>query len=220
MVLVLLFPIKLWAGTRWCLASHSVSEYKSQAVHHLQEMAVPTSQFSCRFLEQFTQLSSNWDTIQSWQSTSVLHLISTSIAALQEEGFYQVPCWAFLWSPPCQRPSHLADLHHIQLCLQTGQGGIVMATSTLGHSTPLLTLGIIAAHEENGHHPTCRRGKHRSSHLLQDKPQLFKEKSKEPKLFFIFGNWRTLGLWWLHSIRTYTKLNRETLRCIKDQPKT
>lgn len=63
-----------------------------------------------------------------------------------------------------------------------------MATSTLGHCTPLLTLGIIATHEENGHHPTCRRGERSSSYLLQDKPQLFKEKSKEPKLFFIFGN--------------------------------
>lgn len=56
--------------------------------------------------------------------------------------------------PPCHCPSHLADLHHIQLCLQTGQGGIVVATSTLGHSTPLLALGVIAAHEEDGHHPT------------------------------------------------------------------
>lgn len=81
-----------------------------------------------------------------------------------------------------------------------------MATSTLGHSAPLLTLGVIAAHEEDGHHPTWGRGEHSSSYLLQDSLQRFKNRCKEPKSL-ICGSSETTSLRWFLCISSYTKLN-------------
>lgn len=174
--MVLAFPLSVWV--------------QIAGMPHLEAGCTNTSFVS----EQFSCFNSNRASIRCQQSTSILHLASTSTVAQQEGGFYQALSWAFLRLPPCQSPSHLADLHHIQLCLQTCQGGIIMATRTLGHSAPLLTLGIIAAHEEDGHHPTCRRGEQGGSHLLQDKPQLFKKQTNEPKPFSIFRSQRALGL--------------------------
>lgn len=156
MVLALLFPIKLCLSRKQMAPGFPLSVWVQISGSDLSLGA------GCTYIsfvsEQFICFNSNQASIHSQQSTSILHLASTSTVAGQEGGFYQAPSWAFLSSPPCQSPSHLADLHHIQLCLQTRQCGIIMATGTLGHSAPLLTLGIIAAHEEDGHHPTCRRG--------------------------------------------------------------
>lgn len=47
--------------------------------------------------------------------------------------------------------SDLADFDHIQLFLESGQQGVVIAPRALGHRAPLLGVWVIAAHQKAGH---------------------------------------------------------------------
>lgn len=42
--------------------------------------------------------------------------------------------------------SDLADFDHIQLFLESGQGGVVIASRTLGDCAPFLGVWVVAAH--------------------------------------------------------------------------
>lgn len=49
------------------------------------------------------------------------------------------------------RLSDLADFNHIELLLEPGQGGVVVASGALGDRAPFLGVWVVTAHQEAGH---------------------------------------------------------------------
>lgn len=58
----------------------------------------------------------------------------------------------------------LAYLDHVQLRLQLVQCLVIKATSTLGDSAESVCIWVIAAHQEDGHHASCRQGQGSSAY--------------------------------------------------------